>query len=110
MSFEHFRYYLSAELFVCVPETAEWSSLEHYVHQIEEVCWLVAHGSLLKREYPVFSDENVFYLWRTFCQLGWEIPDKTVKTMVGIQPFYFVTFTKKHPLMVLYQEMAPGFL
>jgi hypothetical protein len=78
LSFEHFKYYLSMELFSSLPTTLDLGARMEYQHQIEELCWLIAKQSLLRRDRPVFPQQSVFQLFRIFCCLSEEIPDQRV--------------------------------
>lgn len=78
LNFEHFKYYLSQEVFTSLPSTLTLSEIRNYEKKIDEVCWLVCRKKYLtdnndgeeSTKTLIYSDEIIYKLFRIFCMLG----------------------------------------
>ncbi|KAJ8929840.1 hypothetical protein NQ314_017443 [Rhamnusium bicolor] len=75
LNFDQFKYYLQKEVFASLPNRLQLSELRSYETRIAEVCWLVCRKRYLFRDQKIFSDEDIFQIFRIFCVLADLTPD-----------------------------------
>ena len=70
LTFEHYKFYLTHEVYSRLPEELSPDRLRDYQAAVEDACWLLFRPAALKRDMPTLPEDCVRRLFRVFCCLG----------------------------------------
>ncbi|KAF0289682.1 Differentially expressed in FDCP 6 [Amphibalanus amphitrite] len=70
LTFEHYKFYLTHEVYSRLPEDLSPEQMRQYQAAVEDACWLLFRSAALKRDMPTLPEDCVHRLFRVFCCLG----------------------------------------
>jgi switch-associated protein 70 len=70
LSFEHFKQYLTKEVFAAISNDLTLAQQRGYESKIEEVCWLVCRKNFVETTKHLYSSDCIYKLFRIFCMLS----------------------------------------
>ncbi|XP_037075438.1 differentially expressed in FDCP 6 homolog [Pollicipes pollicipes] len=92
LTFEHYKYYLTHEVFSRLPADLTPDQLRVYHEAVEDTCWVLYRPTAMKRDMPTLPEECVRQLFRVFCCLGelMSDPDLAVQVVMNAGEVDFV--------------------
>ena len=70
LTFEHYKFYLTHEVFSRLPEDVSPDRLREFQAAVEDACWTMFRPAALKRDMPTLPEDCVRRIFRIFCCLG----------------------------------------